>query len=125
MAKSIKLGSDTYLDWSGVTVDNTGKTLASKLGTVFEVVHQRQSLASGSITISVVPGVYAVLCFQLGGLPTCGVWIVKKTDYANGCVSAQIANMGASYLPTLAVSTSGITLTFSGSAFDYTVIRIA
>lgn len=28
MAKSIKLGSDTYLDWSGVTVDNSGTKLS-------------------------------------------------------------------------------------------------
>lgn len=43
MAQSIKLGNDTYLDWTGVTVNNSGKTLSSALGstsgngTIFKV----------------------------------------------------------------------------------------
>lgn len=38
MAKSIKLGSDTYLDASGVTVDSAGTTLSNKLPSLAEYV---------------------------------------------------------------------------------------
>lgn len=48
MGKSIKLGSDTFLDSSGVTVDSSGTTLASWITDA--VSHGCGAVASGTTT---------------------------------------------------------------------------
>ena len=55
MAKSIKLGADTYLDSTGVAVNNSGRTLADKLATHLlgqTTINNLASQSTGSINLS-------------------------------------------------------------------------
>ena len=58
MAQSIKLGSDTYLDWSGVTVNSSGRTLANHFTNLIVAQHcvesTSETLASGGVSSRIV-----------------------------------------------------------------------
>ena len=58
MGKSIKLGSDTYLDWSGVTVNSSGRTLADHFTNLIAAQHcvneASATIASGGVTSRII-----------------------------------------------------------------------
>jgi len=57
MAKSIKLGADTYLDSTGIVIDNAGKTLAEKMAEV----NNNGKLTNGSTLVASEADINAVI----------------------------------------------------------------
>lgn len=88
MAKSIKLGSDTYLDSTGVTINNSGKTLATKIaerdGGVLAL--STQVVNSESDINSVVQGTAVISCttnVSIGGIKIPAFSRMIKINYAS------------------------------------------
>lgn len=85
MAKSIKLGSDTYLDWSGIATDSTGYTLDEKLSSLYV---RWVGTGSGNTHLTVkrdssLPASTEVQFFLFasgsGGTTLCGIGYVRES----------------------------------------------
>ena len=49
MGQSIKFDNDTYIDWSGITIDNSGTKLSTALGDYYELSYANASVPTSSI----------------------------------------------------------------------------
>ena len=80
MAQSIKLGSDTYLDWSGVTVDSSGTKLSAKTKNIQRLVNE-QSVPTTETQYSANWQDYDLLIVSVGNYNNVRSTIVVTKDY--------------------------------------------
>lgn len=111
MGKSIKLGSDTYLDWSGVTVNSSGRTLANHFTDLIAAQHcvnnTSETIASGGATSRIInidkTGYTPIGVIGYGGSGTAGISFsdvyidtihTAKVYYANNTsISKTVSNI--------------------------------
>lgn len=101
MAQSIKLGSDTYLDSTGVVIDNTGRTLAAKMTEI-----NNGKLTNGSTVVASEADINAVIqgtqimnttsAFSIGGITIPAYSRLFKINYysSDGAVIGVTPNRG-------------------------------
>lgn len=81
MAQSIKLGSNTYLDWSGVTVDSSGTLLSSKTKNILRIL--QETVPTAETEYSANWQNYDILIFCAGNYNnTCATITVTNTYFA-------------------------------------------
>lgn len=102
MAKSIKLGSDTYLDATGVVIDNAGKTLAAKM----TEINDNGKLTNGSTIVASEADINAVIqgtqimnttsAFSIGGITVPAYSRLLKINYysSDGAIIGVTPNKG-------------------------------
>lgn len=111
MAQSIKLGSNTFLDWSGVTVNSSGRTLADHFTDLIVAQHcvnnTQETIASGGVTSRIInidkTGYTPIGIVGYGGSGTAGISFsdvyidtihTAKVYYANNTsASKTVANL--------------------------------
>ena len=86
MAKSIKLGSDTYLDYSGVTTDSSGTTLKSRIDDISygHLSLNCDNVGSEADLNALMPGtrvLRASSAFNIGGISVPGYTRFLKINY--------------------------------------------
>lgn len=109
MAKSIKLGSDTYLDASGVAVNSSGETLTNAIGGLR--IYAQNSIA---------PGTTATIPMSVGGGFLLFIYRSDANTNANriyiGCVTGDTGNVAevssnTGTAPTITVANRAISIT--------------
>ena len=115
MAQSIKLGSNTYLDSSGVTVDSSGTTLKDFLSGIngFKKF-TLNSNSSKALTFKASSYSRCLLILDGYSLGTKGLYIATCTN--SGTLSVVAISAGSN----LTYTTSSYTLTFSNSSTSNT-----
>lgn len=112
MAKSIKLGSDTYLDSQGVMMRSTGSTTRKTLSEWGQGIIGTEyvSISTGN-SVTFTLGASAVIFVLCGGINTNANGFVVMTSSANA--DAYVAKVAGA--ADLAISRTGSTVTFTNN----------
>lgn len=107
MAQSIKLGSDTYLDASGVWVNGAGKNLESVLGGA--QFNTKNIPANSSVTLNCPSSGKALLYTVGGSAGATGEWLINTASNGTSAVFDVRSASGISFT----TGTNTITITNS------------
>ena len=116
MAQSIKLGNDTYLDASGVTMDSSGRTLKESLPTMRQY---SDSIAhNASKTYAMSGGASGILFTASGYSDLRSAYIFRAESGGNVRTGALLTASG------IAISTSVNGLTITNQSANDTIVPV-
>lgn len=116
MAQSIKLGSDTYLDASGVTMDSFGRTLKESLPTMRQ--YSDLIAHNASKTYAMSAGASGILFTASGYTDLRSAYIFRAESNGNVRTSALLTASG------VAISTSANGLTITNNSENNTIVPV-
>lgn len=100
MGKSIKLDGDTYLDWSGITVDDSGRTLSSLMTQkqLANVTTVDTTVRSGTCSQTIYDFNAILIVFQIDAYKM--TYYMPKIEYGTGwmCIPLLYSDSWKGYL---------------------------
>ena len=113
MAKSIKLGSDTYLDASGVTTDSSGTLLSDCIG-VWKTLRKTAATDGGNCTFTLGTNTRGVIIVNGYGTNVKALYLVAHSSGASTSIGDVFTSTYLTH--TVDSSTGAITITNSNTS---------